>query len=80
MWLFTSLPSKAQNTHLNITVRDQLVSEERGTELISKLQEPNYGPAESSEGPMMFFVRLCMLPGELCGTKEVSSSFLVCSR
>lgn len=35
---------------------------------------------ESSEGQIMLFVLLCMLPGLLCGTKEVSSSLSVLSK
>lgn len=77
MWLFTSLPSKDQKNHLNVILRDPLVSEEKGTELNSKPQEPNYGQAveESSVGQMLFFMHLCMLSDELCGRKDVSSPF-----
>jgi len=49
MWLFTSLPCKAQNTHLNVIVRDQPVSEKRGTELNGKMKGPNYGSTSREE-------------------------------
>lgn len=76
MWLSTSLPSKDQKKHLNIILRDQWVSEEKGTELNSKLQEPNYGQAvEESSVEQMFFMHLCMFNDKLFGRNDMSSSF-----